>query len=89
MEGPAGVTADQLKQFVARIERLEEEKQTIADDIRDVYEEAASTGYDKKILRQVIKIRKQDKAEREEAEALLDTYLAALGMIFVPDEDGE
>lgn len=89
MEGPAGVTADQLKQFIERIERLEEEKQTIADDIKDVYAEAKSTGYDTKIMKQVIKIRKQDKAEREEQEALLDLYLSALGMIFVPREEEE
>ncbi len=89
MEGPAGVTADQLKQFVERIERLEEEKQTIADDIKDVYAEAKSTGYDTKILKQVIRIRKQDKAEREEQEALLDLYLSALGMIFMQVGDDE
>jgi uncharacterized protein (UPF0335 family) len=83
MDGPAGVTADQLKQFVERIERLEEEKKTIADDIKDVYAEAKATGYDTKILKQVIRIRKQDKAEREEQEALLDLYLSALGMIFM------
>jgi uncharacterized protein (UPF0335 family) len=85
MEGPAGVTADQLKQLIERIERLEEEKQTIADDIKDVYAEAKANGYDTKIIKQVIRIRKQDKAEREEQEALLDLYLNALGMIFVPE----
>ena len=61
----------------------EEEKQTIADDIKDVYAEAKATGYDTKIMKQVIRIRKQDKAEREEQEALLDLYLSALGMIFM------
>lgn len=76
----AGVAADQLKSFVERIERLEEEKQTIADDIKDVYAEAKANGYDVKIIRQVIRIRKQDKAEREEMEALLDLYMQALGM---------
>ena len=83
MDGPAGVTADQLKQFVERIERLEEEKQTIADDIKDVYAEAKGTGYDTKIMKQVIRIRKLDKAEREEQEALLDLYLSALGMLYM------
>ena len=83
MDGPAGVTADQLKQFVERIERLEEEKQTIADDIKDVYAEAKGTGYDTKIMKQVIRIRKLDNAEREEQEALLDLYLSALGMLYM------
>ena len=70
----------QLKSFVERIERLEEEKSTIADDIKDVYAEAKANGYDTKIMRQVIRIRKQDKSEREEMEALLELYMQALGM---------
>lgn len=74
------VAADQLKSFVERIERLSEEAQTIADDIKDVYAEAKGTGFDTTILRQVIRLRKMDKADREEAEAILETYLAALGM---------
>jgi uncharacterized protein (UPF0335 family) len=82
LSGPAGFAADQLKSFVERIERLEEEKQTIQDDIKDVYAEAKGTGFDIKILRQVIRIRKQDKSEREEQEAVLDLYLQALGMVF-------
>ncbi|MEJ1161951.1 DUF2312 domain-containing protein [Prosthecomicrobium sp. N25] len=82
MSSPAGFAADQLKSFVERIERLEEEKQTIQDDIKDVYAEAKGTGFDVKILRQVIRIRKQDKSEREEQEAVLDLYLQALGMSF-------
>lgn len=84
MEGPAGVTAGQLKQFIERIERLIDERQTITDDIADVFAEAKATGYDVKIMKQVIKIRAQDKAEREEQEALLDLYLSQLGMIYVP-----
>jgi uncharacterized protein (UPF0335 family) len=72
---------DQLKAFVERIERLEEEKKAISDDIRDVYAEAKGTGYDVKALRTVIRLRKQDKHERAEQEALLETYLHALGMI--------
>jgi uncharacterized protein (UPF0335 family) len=79
---PAGFAADQLKSFVERIERLEEEKQTIQDDIKDVYAEAKGTGFDVKILRQVIRLRKQDKSEREEQEAVLELYLQALGMMF-------
>ena len=72
---------DQLKAFVERIERLEEEKKAISDDIRDVYAEAKGTGYDVKALRTVIRLRKQDKHERAEQEALLETYLHALGML--------
>lgn len=74
------VAADQLKSFVERLERLEEEKSTIADDMKDVYAEAKANGFDVKVLRQVIRIRKQDKAEREEMEAILDLYMQALGM---------
>lgn len=85
----AGFAADQLKSFVERIERLEEEKQEIQDLIKDVYAEARGTGFDVKILRQVIAIRKLDKAEREEKEAVLDLYLQALGMVFpAADESG-
>jgi uncharacterized protein (UPF0335 family) len=76
----AAVAADQLRSFVERIERLEEEKRTILDDIKDVYAEAKGNGYDVKILRQVIRTRKQDKAAREEMEAILDLYLSAMGM---------
>lgn len=74
------VTRDQLKSFIERIERLEEEKKTIADDIKDVYGEAKGTGFDTKILKKVIAIRKQDRDERMEQEAILNTYLIALGM---------
>ena len=72
---------DQLKAFVERIERLEEEKKAIADDIRDVYAEAKGNGYDVKAMRQVVRLRKQDKDERAEYEAVLETYMHALGMI--------
>ncbi len=79
-----GVARDQLRAFIERIERLEEEKKSIADDIKDVYGEAKGTGFDTKILREVIKIRKQDRDERAEREAILDSYLIALGMIEQP-----
>jgi uncharacterized protein (UPF0335 family) len=79
--GPGGFAAGQLKSFVERIERLEEEKKTISDDIKDVYAEAKANGFDVKILRQVIRLRKQDADERSEQETLLDLYMAALGMI--------
>ena len=74
------VARDQLRSYIERIERLEEEKKTIADDIKDVYGEAKATGFDSKILKKVIAIRKQDKDERAEEEAVLDAYLVALGM---------
>lgn len=74
------VTADQLRLFIERIERLEEEKRGIADDIKDVYSEAKSTGYDVKTMRQIVRLRRLEKHVREEADALLETYKAALGL---------
>lgn len=71
---------DRLRLLIERIERLEEEKKGISDDIKDVYGEAAAVGYDKKILRQVIKLRKLRDDERAEMEAVLEAYMAALGM---------
>ena len=79
-----GVARDQLKAFVDRIERLEEEKKTLADDIKDVYGEAKAMGFDAKILKMVIALRKKDEQERMEEDMILDTYLSALGMI--PEE---
>ncbi len=78
-----GVGRDQLRALVERIERLEDEKKAIMEDIKEVYGEAKGNGFDTKVLRQVVRIRKQDKSERMEQEAILDTYLHALGM--VPD----
>jgi uncharacterized protein (UPF0335 family) len=72
---------DQLKALVERVERLEEEKKAIADDIRDVYGEAKVNGFDIKVLRRVVRLRKQDINERKEQEAILETYLHALGML--------
>lgn len=74
-----GVDAGRLKSLIQRIEKLEEEKANIANDIKEVYSEAKSAGYDVKILRQVIRIRKMDKADRDEMDELLDLYLNALG----------
>lgn len=74
-----GVAATQLRSLVERIERLEEEKAAIANDIKEIYAEAKGNGYDTKILRKVISLRKKDRAERQEEEALLDLYLSALG----------
>ena len=72
---------DQLKAFIERVERLEEEKKTIADDIRDVYAEAKGNGFDVKALRTIVRLRKQDADERKEQETILETYMHALGMI--------
>ena len=83
------VAQDQLRAFVERIERLEEEKQAIADDIKEVYAEAKGNGFDTKVLRQVIRLRKMDRAERLEQEALLDLYLHALGMAGADDGEAE
>jgi uncharacterized protein (UPF0335 family) len=77
----ARIAKDHLKAFVERIERLEEEKKVIADDIRDVYAEAKANGFDAKALRSVVRLRKQDADERKEHEAILETYLQALGML--------
>lgn len=76
-----GIGGEQLRSFIERIERLEEEKAATAGDIREVYAEARGSGYDPKIIRKVVAIRKQDKADRQEQEALLETYLNALGML--------
>jgi uncharacterized protein (UPF0335 family) len=73
------IQGDQLKSIVQRIERLEEEKKTITDDIKEVYSEAKANGYDVKVLRKVISIRKRDLRERREEEAVLDLYLQAVG----------
>ena len=75
------VAAGQLRAFIERVERLEEEKKTIADDIKEVYAEMKGTGFDTKAVRAIIRLRKQDQAERQEAEAILDLYMAALGMV--------
>jgi uncharacterized protein (UPF0335 family) len=81
-EAPATRFAkDHLKAFVERIERLEEEKKAIADDIRDVYGEAKANGFDVKALRAIVRMRKQDDDERREQETILETYMHALGML--------
>ncbi|MDN2579844.1 MULTISPECIES: DUF2312 domain-containing protein [Aquibium] len=79
-ESSQTIAAGQLRAFIERIERLEEEKQTIADDIKDVYAELKGTGFDAKAVRTIIRLRKKDANERQEEEAILDLYLAALGM---------
>jgi uncharacterized protein (UPF0335 family) len=76
----SGFAKDQLKSFVNRIERLEEERAALSADIREVYSEAKGNGFDTKIMRRVISLRKKDYAERQEEEAVLELYLKALGM---------
>ena len=76
-----GVAGEQLRSIIERIERLEEEKQSIADDIKDVYAEAKGNGFDTKVLRQVVKLRKMDANERAEMDSILDVYMHSLGMI--------
>ena len=76
----AAVSNDQLRLFMERIERLDEEKKGISDDMRDVFSEAKSQGYDTKIMRQILKLRKMEPHDRAEMEALLDVYKSALGL---------
>lgn len=75
-----GISAQRLRSFVERIERLEEEKAALAGDIREVYAEAKGAGFDVKVLRQVVRLRKLDKVDRQQQEALLETYMRALDM---------
>lgn len=74
------VSDDQLRLFIERVERLEEEKKGVTDDVRDVYSEAKSQGYDTKIMRQIVRLRKMSQQDRQEMEAILDMYKAALGL---------
>lgn len=74
------VSGAELKAFIERIERLEEEKAALAGDIRDVYSEAKANGFDSKIMRKIVTLRRKDHAERKEEEAIMDLYLEALGM---------
>jgi uncharacterized protein (UPF0335 family) len=81
MADVGGVPSERLKSFVERIERLEEEKQALAGDIREVYSEAKGTGFDVKVLRQIIRLRKMDSSDRSEMEELIDVYKRALEMV--------
>jgi uncharacterized protein (UPF0335 family) len=87
MADVGGIAADRLKSFVERIERLEEEKKTLANDIKEVYAEAKGTGFDTKIMRQVIRLRRLDKDDLDEQDALIDVYKRALGML--PSEESQ
>jgi uncharacterized protein (UPF0335 family) len=81
MPDVGGIASERLKSFIERIERLEDEKRALAEDIKEVYAEAKGVGFDTKTMRQVIKIRKMDQDDLDEQEALLDVYKRALGMI--------
>jgi len=74
------VTGERLRSLIERVERMEEEKATLMEDIKEIFAEAKGEGFDVKTMRQIIKIRKMDAADRQEAEAILETYMAALGM---------
>ncbi|HEV8028349.1 MAG TPA: DUF2312 domain-containing protein [Stellaceae bacterium] len=80
MPDVGGIAGERLRSFIERIERLEEEKRALAQDIKEVYAEAKGTGFDVKIMRQIVKIRKMDQNELDEQETLLDVYKRALGM---------
>ena len=75
-----GVAAERLKSFIERIERLEEEKAALTADIREIYSEAKGTGFDTKVMRQIVRLRKMEEADRQEQQAILDTYKKALGL---------
>jgi uncharacterized protein (UPF0335 family) len=81
MADVGGVAGERLKSFIERIERLEEEKRALGEDIKEVFAEAKGSGFDPKIMRQIIKIRRMDKDDLDEQEALLDVYMRALGML--------
>jgi uncharacterized protein (UPF0335 family) len=80
MANVGGIAGDRLRSFIERIERLEDERRALSEDIREVYSEAKGAGFDVKVMRQIVRLRKLDESERDEQEALLETYLAALGM---------
>jgi len=89
MPAVGGIAGDRLKSFVERIERLEEERRTLGADIKEVYAEAKGTGFDTRIMRQVIRLRRMDKDDLDEQESLLDVYKRALGMLPAADEAAE
>jgi len=80
MKKPGGIAADRLRSLLERVERLEEEKAGLTADIREVYAEAKGSGFDTKVMRQIVRLRKMDSADRQEQEALLDVYRRAIGL---------
>jgi uncharacterized protein (UPF0335 family) len=89
MPDVGGIAGDRLKSLIERIERLEEEKKALANDIKEVYAEAKGTGFDTKIMRQIIRLRRMDKDDLDEQETLLDVYRRALGMLPSESEAAE
>ena len=83
------IAGQHLRSFIERIERLEEDKKNITDDIKQVYDEARGVGFEVKIMKQIVKLRKMEEYEREENEMLLDTYMKALGMVLDTTENEE
>lgn len=81
------VAQDQLRAFIERIERMEEEKAAIAADIKEIYAEAKGNGFDTKVIREIVRIRRQDANERMEHEAILELYMSALGMVYAPPDE--
>jgi uncharacterized protein (UPF0335 family) len=79
-DGSSGIAADQLRSYIERIERLEEEKRRLAEDIRDVYAEAKGNGFEPKVMRRVVALRRMESADRQELDALLDLYRNAVGV---------
>ena len=89
MPDVGGIAGERLKSFIERIERLEEERRALGADIKEVYAEAKGTGFDTKIMRQVIRLRRMDKDDLDEQESLLDVYKRALGMLPAESEAAE
>jgi uncharacterized protein (UPF0335 family) len=89
MPDVGGVAGERLRSFIERIERLEDERRALSEDMREVYAEAKGTGFDPKIMRQIVRLRKLESSDREEQEYLLDIYKAALGMIESLDTGGD
>jgi uncharacterized protein (UPF0335 family) len=85
-DGSGQIAQDRLRSFIERVERLEDEKSVLAADIKEVYAEARSAGFDPKTMRKVVRLRKMEDSDRQEEEFLLDTYLSALGMLAQPVE---
>jgi uncharacterized protein (UPF0335 family) len=89
MPDVGGIAGDRLKSFIERIERLEEERKALSNDIKEVYAEAKGTGFDTKVMRQVIRLRRMDKDDLDEQETLIDIYKRALGMLPSESEAAE
>jgi uncharacterized protein (UPF0335 family) len=89
MPDVGGIAGDRLKSFIERIERLEEERRTLGADLKEVYAEAKGTGFDTKIMRQIVRLRRMDKDDLDEQETLLDVYRRALGMLPPESEAAE